>query len=81
MPQQSLNVGNYTDQLVKYNERYNQSFLDGLSFDNWYCNNYDCDSVEDDFYQIPCSELFFTSSYNGYSVNISTAGGDYIGRR
>lgn len=78
MPQQSLNVGNYTDQLVKYNERYNQSFLDGLSFDNWYCNNYDCDSVEDDFYQIPCSELFFTSSYNGYSVNISTAGGDYI---
>jgi hypothetical protein len=78
MDQNSFKLGDYNDLLNNYNQRYNQSFTLIDDFDDWYCDNYDCDSQDDDFYQIPCNELILGSSYNSYDINVSTNNGDYI---
>ena len=78
MDQNSFKLGDYNDLLNNYNQRYNQSFTLHDDFEVWFCDNYDCDNQDDDFYQISCNELILGSSWNGYDINVSTNNGDYI---
>ena len=78
MDQNSFKLGQYNDLLKNYNQRYDQSFTLNDDFHVWYCNNYDCENDDEEFYQIPCNELILGSSWNGYDLNVSTNNGDYI---
>ena len=78
MDQSSFKLGQYNDLLKNYNQRYDQSFTLTDDFEVWYCNNYDCENDDEEFYQIPCNELILGSSWNGYDLNVSTNNGDYI---
>lgn len=78
MNQSTLKTGNYNDMLTTYNQIYNQSFELLDDFEDWFCQNNDCDDDAIDFEYKPCDQMDLMSTNSSYSLDVSTDNGDYI---